>query len=90
MSEGIVPDDWKCANVTPIYKSKGSKADCSNYRPVSLTSIPCRIMESCMKDAIVPFLLDNNLLNMSQHGFLPKRSCLTNLLEFFAYVTMKL
>lgn len=90
MSEGIVPDDWKCANVTPIYKNKGSKADCSNYRPVSLTSIPCRIMESCMKDAIVPFLLDNKLLNMSQHGFLPKRSCLTNLLEFFEYVTMNI
>ena len=87
MSEGTVPNDWRCANVTPIFKNKGSKSDCSNYRPVSLTSIPCRLMESCIKETIVPFLLGNNLLNLSQHGFLPKRSCLTNLLEFFEFVT---
>ena len=85
-NSGCVPEEWKCANITPIFK-KGSKSDPSNYRPVSLTSIPCKIDESIIKDALVDHLLCNSLLNLSQHGFLPNRSCLTNLLEFFEFVT---
>ena len=47
LAEGKVPADWRLANVTPIFK-KGSKGQAGNYRPVSLTSIPCRVMESCI------------------------------------------
>ena len=43
------------ANVTPIFK-KGNKNDAGNYRPVSLTSVPCKVLESIMKDAIVDYL----------------------------------
>ena len=56
LREGVVPLDWRRANVTPIHK-KGGKSEPSNYRPVSLTSIPCRIMEACLRDEIVYAIL---------------------------------
>jgi hypothetical protein len=49
MATGIVPKNWKEAIVTPIYK-RGPKAEPGNYRPVSLTSVPCKVMESLIKD----------------------------------------
>ena len=45
---GVVSDDWKAANVTPIHKS-GSRSNASNYRPISLTSQLCKIFESIIK-----------------------------------------
>ena len=86
LAEGKVPDDWKSANISPIFK-KGSKASAGNYRPVSLTSIVCKLMESILKDAIVDHLQRNCILNRSQHGFLPGKSCLTNLLEYIDTLT---
>ena len=79
---GKVPRDWKLANVTPIQK-KGSKSLPSNYRPISLTSVVCKVMETIIRDNIVKFLEENNLIKKSQHGFRNKRSCLTNLLDFY-------
>ena len=83
---GFVPQDWRIANVTPIFK-KGDHCLPSNYRPVSLTSVVCKVMESIIKDAVLDHLLSNGLLNLSQHGFLPKRSCVSNLLGFLDTVT---
>ena len=83
---GIVPQDWRHATVTPIFK-KGTKGDPANYRPVSLTSIPCKIFESILKDSIMKHLLDNDLIKESQHGFMPGRSCTTNLVVFLDKVT---
>ena len=83
---GVVPSDWRIANVTPIFK-KGNHSSPCNYRPVSLTSVVCKVMESIVKDAVLDHLLGNGLLNLSQHGFLPKRSCVSNLLEFLDDVT---
>ena len=82
----IVPDDWKKANVTPVHKS-GSFKSVSNYRPISLTSIVCKVLEKIVKMAITSHLIQNNLLRSSQHGFLPKKSCLTNLLHCMEEVT---
>jgi hypothetical protein len=86
MESGCTPEDWRKANVTPIHK-KGTKGDPGNYRPVSLTSIPCKIMESIIKDRIMCHLLDNELIQESQHGFMLGRSCATNLVEFMDFVT---
>ncbi len=86
LDSGQVPDDWRKANVTPIFK-KGSKADPGNYRPVSLTSVCCKLLERLIKDSLVEHLLKNNLILPSQHGFMPNKSCTTNLLEFFEIVT---
>ena len=86
MTEGYVPDDWRTANITPIFK-KGSKSYVGNYRPVSLTSVICKLMESILKDAIMKHIIDNDILYRSQHGFLARRSCLTNLLEYINTLT---
>ena len=73
------PQAWKDAIVVPIHK-KGKKSDTNNYRPISLTSIVCKVFESVIKDNLMDFLLKNNLLSNAQHGFLPNKSCVTNLL----------
>ena len=81
-----VPCDWKRANVVPIHKA-GDKAIMGNYRPVSLTSLVCKIMESIIKEKIVEFLDENNVIGSTQHGFRKGRSCLTNLLDFLEAAT---
>jgi hypothetical protein len=83
---GCVPRDWKLAKITPIFK-KGQKTLASNYRPVSLTSVPCKILEGLIKDEMMEHLTINRLLNSSQHGFIPGRSCATNLTVFMDKVT---
>ena len=86
IESGEVPQDWKTANVTPIFK-KGSKFQAGNYRPVSLTSVICRTMESIIKDSIIEHLVLNELIFNSQHGFMKRRSCLTNLLDYLEKLT---
>uniref|UniRef100_A0A8C3KZU3 Reverse transcriptase domain-containing protein n=1 Tax=Chrysolophus pictus TaxID=9089 RepID=A0A8C3KZU3_CHRPC len=83
---GEVPEDWKLANVTPIYK-KGCKEDPGNYRPVSLTSVPGKVMEQIVLREITRQVRDNRGIRPSQHGFTKGRSCLTNLISFYDLVT---
>jgi len=78
--DGIIPSDWKEANVTGIFK-KGTRSDPGNYRPVSLTCIACKILESIVRDVLVTYMNDNNLYSDCQHGFRQHRSCMTQLLE---------
>ena len=77
--------DWKLQNITPIFK-KGSKNEPGNYRPISLTSVPGKMLESIIAERITAHLEANNLILDSQHGFRNGRSCLTNLLEFFHHM----
>ena len=48
---GVVPEDWKCANITPIFK-KGHRNKAENYRPVSLTSQVCKIFETIIRNSV--------------------------------------
>ena len=77
--QGQVPDDWKRANVAPLY-NKGDKSKAANYRPVSLTSTCCKIMEHIVHCHLMKFLESNKILTDHQHGFRKRRSCETQLL----------
>ena len=86
VEKGQVPEEWRQANVVPIFK-KGSKTAAGNSRPVSLTCVSCKLLESILKDDIMQHLTSNKLLKKSQHGFMAGKSCTTNLLEFLEKVT---
>ena len=77
--EGILPSQWLEASITAIHK-KGANSNVGNYRPVSLTSVICKIIESIIRDSILEYMVRNNLFSNDQHGFVPSRDCMTNLL----------
>ena len=74
-----VPEDWKTANITPIFK-KGDRSDPRNYRPVSITSITCKLLEHIIKSAIYSHLETFQIITDKQHGFRKKYSCTSQLL----------
>ena len=71
---------WKSTNISPIFK-KGSKSELGNYRLVSLTAVPCKIMESIIRDKMLKFAQENSFMSNDQHGFKKCRACITNVLE---------
>ncbi|CAM4520887.1 unnamed protein product [Lepidochelys kempii] len=83
---GEVPDNWKKANVVLIF-IKGKKEDPGNYRPVSLNSVPGKIMEQVLKESILKHLEERKVIRNSQHGFTKGKSCLTNLIAFYDEIT---
>ena len=86
IDEGIVPEDWRTSNITPIHK-KDSRSKAENYRGVHLTAQLCKSLESIIKEDIVDHLEKHKLIRNSQHGFQAGKSCVTNLLEFLEEVT---
>ena len=74
-----IPDKWKNAAVSPIYK-KGDKRLMENYRPVSLLNIMRKLLEKCMYPALYDHFI--KFLKRSQHGFAKNRSVVTNMLSF--------
>ena len=76
---GLIPNEWKQANVVPVYK-KGSKLSTENYRPISLTCLTMKILETMVRDELM--IRCQHLITDKQHGFLPQRSCTTQLIPF--------
>ena len=81
IKDGNISEDWNKANISPIYK-KGSRNRAENYRPISLTSIVCKIMESLIKEYVMDHIRANILLSSRQYGFISGRSTVTQLLRY--------
>ena len=80
LSVASIPKVWKSTVVIPVHK-KGPTNVLSNYRPISITCVPCKLLERIVVNRIYSHLVDNGLLCKEQHGFVRGRSTLTNLLE---------
>ena len=79
LDNGVIPDEWKKAKISPVFK-KGDKGKAENYRPISLTSIPCKLLEHIVCSSIMSHLDRFKILNDAQHGFRKNRSCETQLI----------
>ena len=79
LQEALIPQQWKKSHVSPIHKN-GHCMQPNNYRPVSLMSMICKILEKIARQTVMEHLIDNGLINDNQHGFVPGRSCITWLL----------
>ena len=75
----MVPFEWKEATIIPLFK-KCSRNKSDNQRPVSLASVICKLVERVIKYHMVDFLVKHKVFNLTKHGFLKVRSCLTNML----------
>ena len=80
LDRGKVPSSWKEALIVPIFK-KGNRSSAANYRPISLTSILCKLCEHIVHSTISNHLDLNGILTNAQHGFRKRRSCETQLLQ---------
>ena len=80
VDNGILPRQWQEANIIGIFK-KGDKSKPENYRPVSLTSIICKILEHIIHSHVMKHLEKLDILVDKQHGFRAKRSTVTQLLQ---------
>ncbi|XP_065650252.1 uncharacterized protein LOC136078408 [Hydra vulgaris] len=89
LSEGSTPTAWKQSHFTPLFK-KGSRLNAANYRPVSTTSVPCKVMEKIISEKITKYLEKTRCILHNQHGFMSKKGCTSYSLESVDYITKPL
>ena len=77
---GTLPQDWRDAHVYPIHK-KGSRTNCGNYRPVSLTSQIVKLLRRVFQDHLLKHISRNKTISCHQHGFQSRCSCISQLIE---------
>ena len=82
MSEGKVPDTWKQANITPIFK-KDDASNPSNYRPISLLSCIGKVLEKLVHKYVFNFFRDNGVITALQSGFMPGDSTVNQLVDVY-------
>ena len=80
-AKGKLPADWKHALVTPILKPTKPNNDPTSYRPISLTSSICKIMERLISNRLGWYLEQNQLLNKNQSGFRRNRACIDQIMR---------
>ena len=80
LTTGKVPQQWKIGRVTPLHKG-GSLTDPSNYRPICVLPVLSKVLEKLVFKQVYAYLTDNNLLTKCQHGFRPKHSTSTALIN---------
>ena len=85
LEDGVIPTAWKKSLVVPIFK-KGSRYDPLNYRPVSITSVPCKILEKIIVENMQKYLDSNAILSHHQFGFRQGRSTMEQLLVVYEHV----
>ena len=76
ITSGTTPEEWKCAIVTALFK-KGDGKVAGNYRPISLTCIICKVLESIVRENIFNHMKQNKLFSNKQFGFISGHSSLT-------------
>ena len=78
MATGEIPKKWSLANICPLFKKSDRSLAC-NYRPVSLTCVPCKLLEHIVCSNIMTHLDEYKLLSERQHAFRKGHSCETQL-----------
>ena len=86
---GEVPTEWKDAWIVPVFK-KGDKHKPANYRPVSLTSITCKLLEHIIHSNVMAHFDRHSILKDNQYGFRKKRSCETQLIVTIQEIASRL
>ena len=82
INEGVFPNPWKLANVTPLLKKNPSNL-CTNYRPISLLSCVGKLFERCTHKQVYKFLTDHNIITQSQSGFTQGDSTINQLVTIY-------
>ena len=86
LREGLLPLEWLSSQIVPIFK-KGARTDPLNYRPVAMTSVPCKVLERIIVRRMKSYLEDNNLISMHQFGFRSLHSTTDQLILAYEEVT---